>query len=107
MLLKNMTPSLVNGSTGIVVGFTNEGEFKSEQKIRERILEKERPNGQMGRKEEPIIPTEIYPIVRFVNGQEIVVSPERWEVENPGQLPSLSWNCLRCDVWTCSQLMCV
>ncbi|KAI8581690.1 hypothetical protein K450DRAFT_230742 [Umbelopsis ramanniana AG] len=87
MLIKNLTPSLVNGSTGIIIGFTNEGQFTSESSIQSRLLEKERssntPGG--GRKEEMIIPTEVYPIVRFVNGQEVVIQPERWEVELPGQ----------------------
>jgi hypothetical protein len=89
MLIKNLTPSLVNGSTGIVIGFTNEGQFTSENSIQSRLLdkEKERSNNNLGggRKEEMIIPTEVYPIVRFVNGQEVVVQPERWEVELPGQ----------------------
>jgi hypothetical protein len=87
MLIKNMTPSLVNGSTGIVIGFTNEGQFTSEGSIQSRLLDKEKSNNTPGggRKEEMVIPTEVYPIVRFVNGQEVVIQPERWEVEVPGQ----------------------
>lgn len=85
MLIKNLTPNLVNGSTGIVVGFTNEGKFMNESMINDRLLEKERPNGTSRLDTLPqILPTDVYPIVRFVNGQEIVISPEKWEVEQPG-----------------------
>jgi len=84
MLIKNLTPNLVNGSTGIVVGFTNEGKFMNESMINDRLLEKERPNGTSRLDTLPqILPTDVYPIVRFVNGQEIVISPEKWEVEQP------------------------
>jgi hypothetical protein len=87
MLIKNLTRELVNGSTGIVIGFTNEGDFQSERKIRSRLLDKEkdRRSPLTGRKEPIPLPDEVYPIVRFVNGEEVVIQPEKWEIEIPGK----------------------
>lgn len=85
MLIKNLTPSLVNGSTGIVIGFTHEGKFTSENSLKSRMLDKDWSKGGLGRKEPTPVPTEVYPIVRFVTGEEVVIQPEKWEVEIPGK----------------------
>ncbi|KAG2183553.1 hypothetical protein INT43_006559, partial [Umbelopsis isabellina] len=96
MLIKNLTSSLVNGSTGIVIGFTNEGKFTSENSIKSRMLDKDRPKSGLGRKEPMPFPTEVYPIVRFVTGEEVVIQPEKWEVEIPGK---------QCESVTSSRLL--
>lgn len=84
MLLKNMDPSLVNGSLGIVAGFAGDETYHSTTMLRGRLA----PN----RRGEP--PTEAdmqemidrrYPVVRFANDREILIENDRWSLTLPGK----------------------
>ena len=63
MLLKNLTSALVNGSRGVVVSFD----------VQE--------SDDMQPEHRRVAPTGRWPRVKFTNGSEMTMLPERWDVE--------------------------
>ncbi|KAI8377944.1 uncharacterized protein BYT42DRAFT_362621 [Radiomyces spectabilis] len=71
MLLRNMDRQLVNGSLGIVVGFTGEDEY-ADPSVLGQIL------GQWGM---AATNRPGFPIVQFSNGRKQAIYPEKWSLE--------------------------
>lgn len=65
ILLKNLDQSLVNGTRGIVVSFETSGDGEK--------------NSSLG------LANQEWPRVRFENGREMLITPESWEVDIPGE----------------------
>ncbi|CAO3579342.1 unnamed protein product [Absidia cylindrospora] len=81
MLLKNMDASLVNGSLGIVVGFTGEGNYCTTDGIKTRLFH--RRWEQVNDADLIQILSRHYPVVRFANGREHVIENEYWSMNLP------------------------
>ena len=78
MLLKNLDfkNTLVNGSRGIVVGFTTDSEqiiyYDEDDDKKSTIISSEL--------------NEIYPVVRFSDGKDRIITHETWKIESAGQI---------------------
>lgn len=87
MLLKNYDSQLVNGSLGIIVGFTGEPNYESAMAIYSRLPPK---YNQPGSDKDIDLVSEMkaknLPVVKFANGREIIVDEETWSVELPGKM---------------------
>jgi ATP-dependent DNA helicase PIF1 len=93
MLLKNLDPPLlVNGSRGRVVGF----ERMTAASVSEE--ERKRSKAQVEDRE--------YPKVRFDNGQELVLTPQAWEVERGGVVMATRAQVPLCLAWALSVHKC-
>ena len=98
MLLKNLDTKLVNGSRGVVVGFRPAHavpDVRSAPQASGGELggggagggsSSSFAGGDGGNGDEADEPTGLYPLVRFSNGVERLVTPEEWTVEQAGKV---------------------